>query len=129
MTGIVKDCLWPQGQLIRKLLVYFIDVGQVPSNSVVEFMSECQKDCGYESVQKQLQRQGVATIWLPVRNEGSRIQCIDFSDLSSLPPPTQKVAEESPQIAIDQEWVADLESDPVADLESDPDVKIEITED
>lgn len=62
----MNEELWPEGQIIKSLLIHYIDVGNIPPDSVNEFL-EKSKCVWWKSVVKQLSNQGIAVVKIPVR--------------------------------------------------------------
>jgi hypothetical protein len=75
---------WPLGKTIRQMLIHYIDVGSLSPNAAKEYVEEMKDDPAYQSVAEQLQAQGVAVLWLPVRpNSATRLESVSLDDVSA----------------------------------------------
>jgi len=67
--------VWPEGHIIRQLLIHYLDVGQL---SVEKAEAYVERTLGrWQSVLNQLEKQGVAVLSIPVRaNCATRLEIV-----------------------------------------------------
>jgi len=84
----VKERVWPNGKTIQRLLVQYIDVGQLSALDADKFIANMNTAPGWASVIAQLEQQGIAVVNIPVRaGSETRLEMVpvmddDFDDSS-----------------------------------------------
>ena len=118
---------WPLGQRIRKVLIHYVDIGQLAPSAAKAYIDELKDGMSYRSVVEQLQLQGIAVIWVPVRpNCATRFECLDFDEEY---PGCHPVKFVGPLPEDDDPAEPPLDTDWLEELKSATGVQIEIEDD